>query len=67
MSDPAKPRYFALLLIRAIGVALVMIGLLAANDRIALGRVAGVILAVVGLLMFAVVPLLLAKRWRSPK
>ena len=67
MSDPARPRYFALLLVRAVGVALVMIGLLATNDRIALGHVAGVVLAVAGLLLFAVVPKLLARRWRSPK
>jgi hypothetical protein len=67
LNDPAKPRYFALLLVRAAGVVMVMAGLLAANERIALGRVAGMILAVAGLLTFAVLPKLLARRWRSPK
>jgi hypothetical protein len=67
MSDPAWPRWAALQLVRVIGAVLVLAGLLAANDRIPLGHVAGAIMAVFGLLTFALVPKLLARRWRSRK
>ena len=67
MSDPAIPRFAALQLVRVAGAAMVIAGLLAANDRIPLGHVAGAVLAVAGLFAFALGPKLLARRWRSPK
>jgi hypothetical protein len=65
--DPARPRYLFLSLQRLIGAGLILLGLLALNGGLGWGKSAGVVLVLVGLIDFAVVPILLARRWRSPK
>ena len=65
--DPARGRYLFLSLQRIIGAGLIMLGMLALNGALDWGKTAGVVLVVVGLIDFAVVPILLARRWRTPK
>jgi hypothetical protein len=67
----ARRRFFAISLLRFSGVALVMLGIAIMMGRIlglegALGRYVGLFVAFAGLLEFAIVPRLLAKRWASP-
>lgn len=67
MSDPAAPRYFALALTRIAGAALVMFGVVATAGRIEwLPVEAGYVMIALGLLDIAIVPRLLARRWRTP-
>lgn len=65
--DPARARFFLIAIHRVVGGVLVMLGLLALNDRIDWGDTVGGVLVAVGLLDFAVVPVLLARLWRSPR
>ena len=68
----AKKRFFALNLMRMMGVALVAIGFILISGGFSLAgqpvdRWIGVAIVLVGAFDFAVMPLLLARRWRSPK
>ncbi|MBS0502715.1 MAG: hypothetical protein JSS55_02730 [Proteobacteria bacterium] len=66
--DPARKRFLAISLLRLSGAVLVMFGLVIAAGRFeSLPRLAGIVMVVVGALDFALVPLLLARRWRTPK
>ncbi|MBS0313883.1 MAG: hypothetical protein JSS05_06795 [Proteobacteria bacterium] len=66
--DPARKRFLAIWLLRLSGAVLVMFGLVIAAGRFeSLPRLAGIVMVVVGALDFALVPLLLARRWRTPK
>lgn len=65
--DPAMPRYFAIQAARLAGAVLTALGLLIVGGKIALPPVVGVGIAIVGLAVFAVIPLRLARRWRSPR
>jgi drug/metabolite transporter (DMT)-like permease len=76
MSPPSdalvKKRYFAINLMRFMGVAFLMAGfvLIAGRWDIAgqpTDRYLGIALVLIGAFDFAVFPLLLARRWRSPK
>ena len=70
MSDDdtqARARWIALNLMRLSGAALVTIGAVIAVGRTDLPPIAGTVLMLVGLLDATVMPLVFARRWRTPK
>lgn len=68
MSDTrARNRFFVISFVRLGGAVLMMFGLLIANRRLGtLPREAGIVLVLFGAFEFALLPRLLARRWRSP-
>jgi hypothetical protein len=63
----ARNRFFAIGMMRLSGAALVVFGLVVALGRVASIPIeAGYVLVVAGLLDFAVIPVFLARRWRTP-
>ena len=76
MSHPSdalvKKRYFAINLMRIMGAFFVMAGFLLITGRWEIAgmptdRYIGVAVVLIGAFDFAVFPMLLARRWRSPK
>lgn len=69
--DPAVARFAALQTVRLAGAMLVLLGVVILSHRFpALADVpeaAGYAIAAVGLADFFVAPMLLARRWRSPR
>jgi hypothetical protein len=69
--DPAFARWGAIQLARWVGAAAVLLGILIAARRIealrALPAWFGYLLVVGGLVALFAVPLLLARRWRTPR
>ena len=66
--DKARNRFLAISLLRLAGALLIRVGLVIAAGRLAeVPRIVGVIAIIVGALDFALVPLWLARRWRTPK
>jgi len=65
-NDPAKSRYMAIQAMRWIGLALVLLGLMAIYGRIDLPRAAGYVLFLAGILAALIGPSVLARRWKSP-
>ncbi|MFD1610184.1 hypothetical protein ACFSCW_00055 [Sphingomonas tabacisoli] len=66
--DLARTRFFILSLLRLSGAVLVMFGLVIAAGRFeSIPKVAGTAMVLIGALDFALVPRLLARRWRTPK
>ncbi|HKX90702.1 MAG TPA: hypothetical protein VJM13_15930 [Sphingopyxis sp.] len=68
----AKKRFFAITMMRLMGAAFVAIGFILIGGGFALAgqpadRWIGVAIVLVGAFDFAVMPLILARRWRSPK
>ena len=68
----AKKRFFALSIMRLMGAAFVAIGFILISGGFSLAgqptdRWIGVAIVLVGAFDFAVMPLLLARRWRSSK
>jgi len=68
----ARKRFFALTIMRLMGVAFIAIGFILMSGGFALvgqptDRWIGAAIVLVGAFDFAVMPLLLARRWRSPK
>ena len=63
----ARARWIALNLMRLSGAALVTIGAVIAVGRTDLPPMAGTVLMLVGLLDATVMPLVFARRWRTPK
>ena len=65
--DPARGRFFMLSLVRLTGVGLALLGIaLIAKRWIEPAELTGGILVVTGAIDVLVVPLILARRWRSP-
>lgn len=64
--DPAKSRFIAIQVMRWIGLALVLFGLLVVNRKIDLPEVAGYALVVIGLFDALIMPTILSRRWKSP-
>ena len=68
--DPAEGRWLIIQLVRAVGVAFVLVGLLHTAGRVALlGGIPlwfGYVLVGIGFIDVFVVTRALAKRWRSP-
>jgi hypothetical protein len=65
-NDPARGRFVAIQAMRWLGIAFVVAGLLTIRGRILLPIEAGYVLVVVGLVDALVMPIMLARRWRSP-
>ena len=63
--DPARARFLALTLIRWTGVWLVLLGLLVNAGKIELPGIAGIILVAFGLFDAFVMPVILARRWKT--
>lgn len=63
----ARTRYFVMVLARLKGVAIAIFGLLVFAGRFeGVPPLAGYVLVLVGLIDIALVPRLLARRWRTP-
>ena len=65
--DPAQARFFAMSAIRLLGVAGVILGILVNQGRIDWPQGLGWLLMGTGLVAVFVLPLVLARRWRTPK
>lgn len=65
--DPAKARFFTISVLRLVGVACVIIGILVNQGRIEWPQWLGWVLMGIGLVDVFVLPLVLARRWRTPK
>ena len=66
--DPARARFFTLGLIRLSGVALAFLGVsIIAKRWVEPAEIIGGILLFIAAFDVLVVPVLLAKRWRTPK
>jgi hypothetical protein len=69
--DPAAARFAAIQVVRAIGVALVLVGILIDAGRLEAFAGApswiGYLLIAAGLFAAFIGPVLLARRWRSPR
>lgn len=65
--DPALFRFLAIQLVRLAGVGLTVFGALVMAGRVEGPPLAGFALASAGLLGAAIFPVLLARRWRSPR
>lgn len=68
----AKKRFFAINLMRVMGIAFLMAGFILIAGRWELmgqptDRYLGIALVLIGAFDFAVFPMLLARRWRSPR
>ncbi|MCP5396258.1 MAG: hypothetical protein H6918_05940 [Sphingomonadaceae bacterium] len=62
----AKARFFTLGLVRLAGVAIVVLGMLVLQGTLDWPDPAGWVLLAVGLVDFFAMPLVLARRWRTP-
>lgn len=65
-SDPARQRFVVLQLLRLSGAFFALLGILVLARRVDLPAAAGYVFLVVGFLDLFVVPMLLARRWKSP-
>lgn len=63
--DPAKARFYFIAAHRVVGAVLIMLGMLAMQGALDWGESVGKVLAIVGLIEFFIIPLLLARMWRS--
>jgi hypothetical protein len=63
----ARSRFIVIQLVRTTGLVMLLGGALIVAGRIDLPREAGFVLLVVGLIDMLIAPILLAKRWKSPK
>lgn len=64
-SDPAKARFYFIAAHRVVGAVLVILGMLAMQGALDWGEGVGKVLAIVGLIDFFLIPLVLARMWRS--
>lgn len=63
--DPARARFWFIAAHRIVGAVLIMLGMLAMQGALDWGAGIGKVLAIVGLVDFFLIPLLLARMWRS--
>ena len=67
-NDPARARFFALGLIRFSGVAIAFLGVAILSKRwVEPAEIIGGALMAIGAFEVLVLPIILAKRWRTPK
>ncbi len=70
-ADPARGRFVMMQLARLLGVFLVLFGILLQDGRIAplrdVPRFFGYLPMIAGMVIVFVMPVYLARRWRSPK
>jgi hypothetical protein len=63
----ARNRFLIISVVRLGGAILLMLGLVAASGKLwGLPREVGIAMVVIGAFAFAILPRLLARRWRSP-
>ncbi|KHL25293.1 hypothetical protein PK98_00655 [Croceibacterium mercuriale] len=67
MNDPAKGRWLLLGVLRGIGVAIVLLGLMVTEGRFGLPYWVGVVMLAIGFAAAFVAPRVLSRRWRSPR
>ena len=65
--DPAKARLLAMTMVRLSGAAMVLLALAIIAGKIDLPRLVAVILGLLGMFEVLVMPLILAKRWKTPE
>ena len=66
--DSARTRFFALAVIRFSGVAVAMIGIAVMTKRwIEPADIIGTVLLATGIFAVMVLPIILVRRWRTPK
>ncbi len=66
-SDPAARRFWAIQLMRVFGVTIAVCGLIVLGDQAPdLPRWSGLVLVLAGMVVMAVIPRNLARRWRTP-
>lgn len=63
--DPARARFWFIAGHRLVGALLIMLGMLAMQGALDWGRDLGKIIAVAGLIVFFLIPLVFARMWRS--
>lgn len=63
--DPAKARFYFIAGHRVVGVVLLILGIMAMEGRLDWGEGVGKVLAIVGLIDFFLIPLVLARMWKS--
>ena len=63
----AKQRFMVLQVMRLFGVALVVFGIVIVRGVIGLPVIAGYVLAVIGIFDAFMLPVILARRWKSPQ
>lgn len=66
-NDPAFSRWIVIQLVRLSGVALVVVGAMGMTGIIAMPPVAGFAIASAGLIDAVIFPILLARKWKSPR
>lgn len=64
-ADPARQRFWFIAAHRLVGAVLVMLGMLAMQGALDWRRDLGKVVAIAGLIVFFIVPLVLARMWRS--
>lgn len=64
--DVARGRWMAINAVRVAGVAMVIVGLLIIRDRMQLPQWSGYLILAIGLLDIFAMPMVLARKWRSP-
>ncbi|KLI64271.1 hypothetical protein [Aurantiacibacter marinus] len=64
--DPAKARWAMLQLIRAGGLLFILGGMVILSDAIAGPPILGIGLLLIGMFEFFFLPVLIARRWKSP-
>lgn len=65
-SDPAARRFWAMQLARMGGIGIAVLGILIIAGKIAWPEPLGMVLFAVGAAAFFALPVLLARRWKSP-
>jgi len=66
-ADIAKRRFLALAMIRLTGTAIALFGVAILAGIVALPNMAGALLLIAGTADAVVVPILLARKWKSPR
>lgn len=61
-----KQRFLAIQMMRLMGLALVILGVLIAGGKVDLPVLIGYVFVAIGLIDFFVMPKMLARRWRTP-
>lgn len=65
-SDPAFGRWLIIQCVRLSGVALVLIGVLGMTGAISMQPLVAFLIASVGLIDAAILPIFLARKWKTP-
>jgi hypothetical protein len=67
MTDPAMGRHFSIVAVRFTGVLMILLGIMMVRGAIETVAGLGYVLIGIGLIEVFLLPLFLARRWRSPK